>query len=251
MSKGKLLSDNPELLHYITDELHITILGSIKLTGLARLKVTLKLVKKYSKLNPFRHNLDLYNSIQTSRLVERSADYLDIATTEVSEAINELTTALETYRTEHLEALKPIEIKKLTEIEHKAALVFLKTPNLLKQTQQAIVQSGIISEETSALIAYLIFTSRMHNTPLHLMCLGASGTDKTWLQEKVGELIPEEDKQEITTLSINAFYYFGKDELKHKLLLIEDLDGADNMLYPLRELQSKKRISKTVILKGR
>jgi hypothetical protein len=81
------------------------------------------------------------------------------------------------------------------------------------------------------------------------MCLGASGTGKTWLQEKVSELMPEEDKLEITTLSANAFYYFGKEELKHKLLLIEDLDGAESVLYPLRELQSKRKISKTVTLK--
>jgi predicted transcriptional regulator len=81
------------------------------------------------------------------------------------------------------------------------------------------------------------------------MCLGASGTGKTWLQEKVSDLMPEEDKLEITTLSTNAFYYFGKEELKHKLLLIEDLDGAESVLYPLRELQSKRKISKTVTLK--
>ena len=46
--------------------------------------------------------------------------------------------------------------------------------------------------------------------------------------------MPEEDKLEITTLSSNAFYYFGREELKHKLLLIEDLDGAESVLYPLR-----------------
>lgn len=61
--------------------------------------------------------------------------------------------------------------------------------------------------------------------------------------------MPEEDKLEITTLSTNAFYYFGREELKHKLLLIEDLDGAESVLYPLRELQSKRKISKTVTLK--
>jgi len=79
--------------------------------------------------------------------------------------------------------------------------------------------------------------------------MGASGTGKTYLQEKVSELIPEEEKIEITSLSDNAFYYFGREELKHKLILIEDLDGAENVLYPLRELQSKRRISKTVTLK--
>ena len=98
---------------------------------------------------------------------------------------------------------------------------------------------------------YLIFTSRKTNNPLHCISLGSSGVGKTHLQSKVSELIPEEDKIEITVLSANAFYYFNRTELQHKLILIEDLDGAESVLYPLRELQSKKRITKTVVHKDR
>jgi hypothetical protein len=248
---AKLLTDNPELLTYLDNKLHITILGGIKLTGLDRLKVTLKLIRTDNKQNAFRHNLDLYNSIQTEQLVEKAGEALEVSTVEISTAINQLTTALENYRSERLEAMKPkqAEKKQLTEQERKAAIQYLKSPDLLSRTKQAIAQSGIIGEETNALIAYLTYTSRKRHTPLHLMCLGASGTGKTWLQERVSELMPEEDKLEITTLSMNAFYYFGKEELKHKLLLIEDLDGAESVLYPLRELQSKRKISKTVTLK--
>ena len=111
-----------------------------------------------------------------------------------------------------------------------------KSDNLLQRTAEAIAASGIVGEETNAMVAYLVYTSRKRQVPLHLMCLGASGTGKTWLQEKVSELVPEEDKLEITTLSSNAFYYFGREELRHRLLLIEDLDGAESVLYPLREL---------------
>ncbi len=96
---------------------------------------------------------------------------------------------------------------------------------------------------------YLIFTSRKTGNPLHCISLGSSGAGKTHLQSKVTELIPEEDKIEITVLSANAFYYFNRTELQHKLILIEDLDGAESVLYPLRELQSKKRITKTVVHK--
>jgi hypothetical protein len=247
----KLITDNPELLLYLDGKLHITVLGGIKLTGFDRLKVTLKLVCTDAKKNAFRHSLDLYNSIQTEQLIEKSADALDIGTREISTAISQLTTALEQYRSERLEAMKPKQPEKklLTEAERKVALQYLKAPGLLGRTRQSIGQSGIVGEEVNALIAYLIYTSRTRETPLHLLCLGASGTGKTWLQEKVGELIPEEDKLEITTLSMNAFYYFGKDELKYKLLLLEDMDGADHVLYPIRELQSKRRISKTVTLK--
>ncbi|WP_207515699.1 hypothetical protein [Longitalea luteola] len=97
---------------------------------------------------------------------------------------------------------------------------------------------------------YLIFTSRNSEEPLHVISLGSSGTGKTHLQEKVGELMPVEDVIQITSLSENALYYFGKQELKHKLILIEDLDGAGEVLYPLRELQSKKVITKTVLYKN-
>ncbi len=40
---AKLATDNPELLIYIDGKLHITVLGGIKLKGLDRLKVTLKI----------------------------------------------------------------------------------------------------------------------------------------------------------------------------------------------------------------
>jgi hypothetical protein len=45
-------------------KLHITILGGIKLTGFDRLKVTLKMVSSGNNSKAFRHNLDLYNSVQ-------------------------------------------------------------------------------------------------------------------------------------------------------------------------------------------
>ena len=251
MSKAKLITENPELLHYLDGKLQVTMLGGIKLTGLDRLKVTLKLTISGKPNNAFRHNLDLYNSIQTEQLIEKAAEALNVSTSELSQILNRLTTALETYRAERLEAMKPKQPEKreLSEAERKAAIAFLKSPDLLERTKAAIAQSGIVGEEVNSLIAYLTYTSRKRHTPLHLMCLGASGTGKTWLQEKVSELMPEEDKLEITTLSSNAFYYFGREELKHKLLLIEDLDGAESVLYPLRELQSKRRISKTVTLK--
>jgi DNA primase len=98
-------------------------------------------------------------------------------------------------------------------------------------------------------IAYLVYTVRKQLVPLHVMFLGSSSSGKTWLQERLSDLIPEEDKIEITQITENALYYFKQHELKNKLLLIEDLDGASGVFYPLRELQTKRRISKTVTLK--
>lgn len=85
--------------------------------------------------------------------------------------------------------------------------------------------------------------------PLHIVSMASSGTGKSHLQESVAALIPDEDKIGLTALSDNAFYYFNQRELCHKLVLIEDLDGAENVLYTVRELQTKGYITKAVTQK--
>jgi hypothetical protein len=252
MTKQKLNCTNPESLIYENELLKLTVLGGVKLEGLDRMRVTLKIELKNSSVPPVRHNLDLYNDNQTEKLIRRTAEKLEIGTSVIAASLAELTGQLEEYRMHQIKENqpKPYESPKLTNEERKTAETFLKSENLLEKTNELIGQSGVVGEETNRLIMFLIFTSRKRPQPLHIVSLGSSGTGKTHLQEKVGELMPEEDRIEITTLSENAFYYFGQRELKNKLILIEDLDGAENVLYPLRELQSKKRISKTVAHKN-
>ncbi len=252
LANATLRTENPELLYYNTENLLITVLGGIKITGLDRLRVTLKIEPiTTERLLPIRHSLDLYHSKQVADLVRQISEQYEQSRQEVHYIIAALTTALEHYRNSRLEAMKPKKPtkKNLTPAEEKAALDYLKDEKLMLNTLKDIKASGIIGEERNAMIAFVAYLSRKREKPLNIMCLGASGSGKTYLQEKIGGLVPEEDKLEITMLSENAFYYFGKEELKHKLILIEDLDGAENVLYPLRELQSKRRISKTVTLK--
>ena len=257
--KAKLNYNNPEAITYVTEELGFTILGGIHIDGLDRLRVTLKIEVVTRKFKHYlnnaeladlaiRHNIDLYNDTQVEKLIRKTAERLEVGSSNIAKSLADLINQLEQYRLQRIDEQekKPDTRKALTEKERAEAKEFLEQPNLLERTNEAIGKSGLIGEELNRLLMYLIFTSRKREHPLHIISLGNSGTGKTYLQEKVGELIPDEDKLEITVLSENAFYYFGQRELKHKLILIEDLDGAENVLYPLRELQSKKRISKTV-----
>jgi len=247
--KRSLDTSNPEHIRYQQGALDITILGGIRLEGLDRMRVTLKIQVEHLSI---RHNLDLYNDTQVEKLVRKVADKLEIGTSVTSAVLNDLTDLLENYRLAEIEKQNLQEDKRkiLSEEEVKVARLYLATPNLMERTKEDIGKAGVIGEENNRLLMYLIFTSRKREAPLHIVSLGSSGIGKTHLQEKVGELIPEEDRIEITTLSENAFYYFGKRQLQNKLILIEDLDGAEDVLYPLRELQSKKRISKTVVHKN-
>jgi DNA primase len=248
---GQLITANPELLIYDNCELRITVLGGIRLTGLDRLRVTLKVEHKAKSCLPVRHNLDLYHHAYTEQFINKVAESFDISTQATTQTIAALTGELESYRARRMEAVQPRteERVQLSPTQRQAAINYLKQANLLERTGEDIGRSGIVGEETNRLIAWLVYSSRKLSVPLHLMFLGVSGSGKTWLQERVSELIPPEDKIEITQITENAFYYFRQDELRHRLLLIEDLDGAQSSLYPLRELQSKRRISKTVTLK--
>lgn len=249
----QLNTKNPEYITFEKDTLIISILGGIALHPLDKLKVTLKIQRNDSNspLHSIRHSLDLYYDDQAEKLIRKAAERLETGTKAMQLAIAELTQALEDYRTELIEAQKPpkADNRHLTEKRINAARKYLSAPQLLKRTNEDIGKTGITGEECNRLLMYLVFTSRLREQPLHIISLGASGTGKTYLQERIGDLIPEDQKLEITMLSENAFYYFGQQELRHKLILIEDLDGAENVLYPLRELQSKKRISKTIPIK--
>ena len=238
---------------YETKHLEIHVLGGIKTNKLESLRVTLS-IQKLKQHNVLRQSIDLYNDNLVEKLVRKCAERLEIGTSVVRKDLQSLTKELESYRfllISNEEQLYKPYIKQLSAREQRAAEAFLKKGNLLERTNELIGKSGVIGEFTNRLLMYLIFTSRKTNNPLHCISLGSSGVGKTHLQSKVSELIPEEDKIEITVLSANAFYYFNRTELQHKLILIEDLDGAESVLYPLRELQSKKRITKTVVHKDR
>jgi ABC-type iron transport system FetAB ATPase subunit len=83
-------------------------------------------------------------------------------------------------------------------------------------------------------------TSRKMRDPLSVICLARSGVGKSYLMEKVAECIPPEEAKEHTQFSGNSFYYFKREEIKGTVFLIEDLDGAQAVMFPIRELQTKK-----------
>ncbi len=249
--QSKLDTRNNELLIYDNCELYFEILGGIKITGLDRMKVTLKVQHKEKINHPQWYSIDLYNQVQREQTINNVAETLELSSQQTTNTFINLITELENHRIKKIEALQPKEKIKneLTTAQRTAAVNELKKENLLERHNKMIGLSGIVGEEKNRMIAYLIYTMRKQQNPLHVMFLGASGSGKTYLQEKISELVPDEDKIEITQITENALYYFKQEELKNKLIIFEDLDGALQVFYPLRELQTKRKISKTVTLK--
>jgi len=245
----KLNTQNPDFLTWTHENIQFDILGGIRLEGLDRLRVTVRAT--YDTII-IRHNVDLYNDNQLTVLVRKCAERFEMSSSFMYPIIGELVNLLEDYRIKEINAQKESSKPKKKELspdEAEAASQLLKSKKLLEVINDLIGKSGVIGEENNRLLMYIIFTSRLMSNPLHIISMGASGSGKSHLQDSVAALLPEEDTLSITDLSESSFYYFDLNELSHKLILIEDLDGADNALYPLRELQSKKTITKTFVEK--
>jgi len=249
----KLNHHNPEYVTWKYEEMLFALLGGIRIEGLHSMRVTLKV--DFKTFPSIRHGLDLYNETQVEKLVKKTAERFTLSTTYVYAAVGNLINTVEDYRLQQIDSNETLNLTKgkptLTKEEITEAETFLKQQQLLKVTNDCIGKSGVIGEEVNRLIMYLVFTSRKTNRPLHIISFGSSGVGKSHLQEKVGELIPKEDKIELTSVSGNAFYYYVDDDLGHKLILIEDYDGVFAALYPIRELQSKQKISKTITVRDR
>jgi len=243
----KLITTNPEQLIYETPELKITIWGGIEKENLSRLKISMHIKSKTNKYKSFRDDVNLYSHGNTQKLIQNISETLEVSTTTIIKTITELTEELEAYRLEErtvmAKALKP-KLYEMSEEEKQAAQSFLKNKGLDKRTLELIQQSGLIGEEKNGLLLYFLYTSRLMDEPLHAIIFGKSGSGKTYLQTKISECLPEESVRTITSLTENTLYYSAKDFWKHKVLLIEDLEGVYNAFLPLREFMSKQSITK-------
>ncbi|CAN5270784.1 hypothetical protein BH09BAC3_BH09BAC3_35140 [soil metagenome] len=247
-------TSNPDQLIYENSILTIEILGGVRLEGLDRMRVTLKVSLNESEIPPVRHNLDLYNDTQLEKFIRKIAERLEVGTSVTAGTLAELTQALENYRLEQIKEQNHVNaqpIKPLTEKEKQTAIENLKHETLLEQTIQDLQASGIQGEAENALILLLAMTSRKTPDPISVICLARSGVGKSYLMERVAMCMPDEDKKEHTQFTGNSFYYYKREEIRNKIFLIEDLEGAVAVMFPIRELQSKKRISKTITQKGR
>ncbi len=191
--------------------------------------------------------MNLYSNGQLQRYIKGAAEELETSTTLLKTTISRLKNRIEQYRLKQIEqerkALKP-KTYQMTREEEKRAMKFLKASGLVKNTLASIEKSGLVGEQKNGLLLFFLYLSRLFDEPLHAIIFGKSGSGKTYLQTKVSECLPEESVRTITSLTENTLYYSAKDFWKHKVLLIEDLEGVYNAFLPLREFMSKQSISK-------
>ncbi|WP_370901506.1 toprim domain-containing protein [Chryseobacterium gossypii] len=129
---------------------------------------------------------------------------------------------------------------------------FLGQKDLLKSLNQLIEKSGIIGEENSRMLLFLIIISYLNKNPLHALVQGSSGSGKTHIISRIADLMPQEDVLRFTRITESSLYNWGEFDLYRKIIIIEDLDGLkEDALYALREFISNQVLRSSVTIKDK
>ena len=129
---------------------------------------------------------------------------------------------------------------------------FLEQKDLLKSLNLLIEKAGIIGEENSRLLLFLITISYLNKSPLHGIVQGSSGSGKTHIISRIADLMPQEDVLIFTRITESSLYNWGEFDLFQKIIIIEDLDGLkEDALYALREFISNQVLRSSVTIKDK
>jgi DNA primase len=147
---------------------------------------------------------------------------------------------------------KKLTEEKTTKVNLENVIDFLKAEDLLSRLNEQIGKAGIVGEENSRLLLFLIIISYLNKSPIHGIVQGSSGSGKTHIISKIADLMPGEDVLRFTRITESSLYNWGEFDLFQKIIIIEDLDGLkEDALYALRELISNQFLSSSVSIKDK
>ena len=193
---------------------------------------------------------DLYTAKSRAGFAYRTANRLELPAAKIDDDLNALIPMLETLLAEgKSKADEPKGPPPMSERERTEALRLLRSKNLLKRLAADLETVGYVGEDRNKQLAYLIATSRKLDKPLSAIIRSESGAGKSYLMECVAELMPEEEVQYFSRLTPQSLYYMGENELVHKLLIVDERDGSEEAEYPIRTLQTRRKLTLAVPMK--
>ncbi|MCK5161017.1 MAG: hypothetical protein KAQ99_05530 [Candidatus Aureabacteria bacterium] len=210
--------------------------------GLEGSEKKLKANIKAEHLNKFHiDTIDLYSSKSRKNFIKELSLFFSESPQIIKEDINRIIEMAEKHVTSKKQPKKEEYI--ITSEERKEALKFGKSPNLIENILSDITACGYVGEETNKLISYLAMTSRKMEDPLSILIISGSGAGKSSLQDTILSLCPPEESLKLTALTGKALFYKKEFSLSHRVLAIEEDEGALQANYAIRNLISSKELS--------
>ena len=240
-------TSDPHNLVYTGAHASYYVKGGIRhgVKDLDALKVTLVGENKSGRKS--RHKLDLYEDKQVEKVSRYMGEKLGLRSDLIELDIQGLTDELEVYQRGLYESSKSNsestkeEVYELSELERTAALSFLGSENLLACINEGIGSCGIVGEEKTRLLLFIVASSYQMRHTLHALIQGSSGSGKTRLLQVIRSLMPAEVVKSYTRVTDGSLYNQGEYYFVNKLVCLEDMDGLrEEALMAVRELQSNE-----------
>ena len=206
-------------------------------------------VKAFTGEDTFVDQIDLYKNRDRQNFVFNLMDRFALRDqTQLEEDLNRIIEVIEKHREKKENENKQVK-PELTDHQKQIGMQFLSNPDLIDEIEADYTKMGYVREKKNKILLYLVMTSRLMETPLHVILVSRSGAGKSLLVELTEEFCPPEELQSVSDITQEALYYFDQDGLKHRFVVIGEKEGSEGADYPLRELISKRSISKAIPMK--
>jgi hypothetical protein len=188
--------------------------------------------------------LDLAKARSRASFIKATAAELYVDEPIIKKDVGTLLLQLEQLRTAQIEAAMAVTETKveLTPAEKRAAMKFLRSPDLAQRILNDYDTCGLVGEATNKLVCYLACVSRRLDQPLAVLIQSGSAAGKTSLMDATLAFVPDEDQVRYSAMTGQSLYYMGHQNLKHKILAISEEEGVAQASYALKLLQSDGRL---------
>jgi hypothetical protein len=188
--------------------------------------------------------LDLYSAKARGHYIGQAATEVGIDERILKADLGRVLLAMEQLQDETIAKALTVEPKlQMDELEAKAALELLKSPELIERILADYEACGLVGEETNKLVGYLAAVSRKLSRPLGVVIQSSSAAGKSSLMDAVLAFVPDEEKVKYSAMTGQSLFYMGETNLKHKALAIVEEEGASRASYALKLLQSEGELT--------
>jgi len=206
-------------------------------------------IKAYTDNEVLVDYVDLYKNRDRQNFIYNLMDKFSLRDQlQLENDLNQIMEVIEKHK-EKKENSKKKAKPELTDYQKQIGLKLLKNPNLIDEIDNDYTKLGYVRERKNKILFYLVMTSRLMDNPLQVILISRSGAGKSLLAEITENLCHPEGVESISDLSAQALYYYGENDLKHKFIVIAEKHGSESSDYPLRELISRKSITKAIPMK--
>lgn len=197
----------------------------------------------------YKGRLDLYNEKETNAKLYNWTDDKDLNCPQMILELEQIKKELEKVRRKQNKEKAPRDFS--TKQNTKAKQI-LFSKDLFEELDKLIGEAGIIGQEKSRVLLFLIASSYKFKYNLHAVVHAGDKMAASDYILKIAELIPEQEQYLIDLTASRTFRYYGNSTIDNKLMVIPDYSGItkSKAIGDLKRLQAKGSIINDAPIKG-